>query len=1095
MIGVTSKHKMTLRLFLLLIACALLLAAFPPASVRAEERETVRVGYMLHDTYQEGGPGELKTGYGYEYLQMLRNYTGWEYEYVYASSWADQIAMLERGEIDMMLHAFRTPERMETMLFSVEPMGREANYLYTRGDHPTLVAGDINSFNGKIVGCMAGDFRQELFAQWCDMNNVVCKVEFYEDLTEMHEELADGTIDAVIGSDFTSSPFSGDWVTVLRLNEQSIYIAVRLGREDLLAEVNAAQEQILAMNPYYPDEIRRKYQDKVSTYIPPLSAAQEELLQEKGTLTLGYCSAHRPIAYTDEETGELYGVLADYLTKITEVYGIDFQLTPYRNDNELLEALTSGTVDIIAPVSYDYGMAENSGVAITNPLAQESMLALFKPNSRNETNNIFKRISVVKNSITEKDYAKHYYPDAELVEASNVNEAIHLVSSGRADCYITSSTTWSWYAEKYPDIRELRIVNLPDSNVVNMAVLTENIALVPILNMGINLLSETDVNHAIIAYADVHSKTTIFTILAEDPLLAIVVILAIVLLVGLLFVVYRLMLEQRHSRQLAAASRKTEHARREAERARQEAEAAQREAERANMAKSTFLTSMSHDIRTPMNAIVGMTTLAAKHLNNPEYVRNCLNKVNLASDHLLTLINDVLDINKIESGNLALSPNVFSIADSMMNLSNIGRHQLREKNHNFEIRIHNIKQEYLFADELRINQIFINLLSNAVKYTPSGGRITIDVKQEDVPGERNKIRLIYIIEDSGIGMSQEFQAHMYELFAMANKSARTVAGSGVGLSICKQLVDLMGGTIQCESEEGKGTKFTVKLDLEIADRAVDNLMLPAMKILLVDDDEVFLATASETLKDLGVSPDCVNSGEKAIQAVKRMDDANKAYPLIIIDWLMPERDGIETTRRIRSLVGPEVSIIVISAYGPEDIRSQALSAGANGFIHKPLFRSNAYESISEIMGLNDSCTDDVSQVHLKVKGMHLLVAEDNDLNWEIIRELLAMYGIEAKRAEHGQICLDMLAASKPGAFDGVLMDIQMPVKNGYDTTRDIRAMDRDDLRSLPIIAMTADAYTEDVLRCAEAGMNAHISKPVDMERLLDILGSLRDGAL
>ncbi len=1078
-----SGRKGHIRLLSLVCACMLLfsMTALVPSS--AAEAQTVRVGYMLHDGYQEGGPGEVKSGYGYEYLQMLRSYTGWEYEYVYADSWAEQIAMLERGEIDLMLHAFRTPERMKTMLFSVEPMGRESNYLYTRGDHPDLVAGDTLSFNGKIVGSMAGDFRQELFAQWCDMNHVTCTLRTYEDLVQMHEDLADGTIDAVIGSDFTSSPFVGDWVTVLRLNEQSIYIAVRLGREDLLEQVNEAQRQILAINPYYPDEVRQKYQNATTSYTPPLSAVQKAELEARGTLTVGYCEEHRPMAYSDAE-GQLQGLLAEYLMIMTQTYGIEFETRPFADDVELLAALKSGVVDIIAPVGYSYGMAENSGVAITNPLVEESMLALFKPYTGTDMKNIFKRIAVVRHSITEKDYAKHYYPDAELVEAATAEAAIKLVNAGRADCYITSSSSWSWFAEEYPEARELRIFNLAYSKPVNMAVLESEIALIPILNMGISLLSEADVDHAIIAHASTRKEVTWLTLIAENPLLTAVGALAILLLIGLMFVAYRLWTEKRHLKQLTIANEKIELAR-------QEAEEARREAERANMAKSTFLTSMSHDIRTPMNAIVGMTTLAAKHLNNPDYVRNCLSKVNLASDHLLTLINDVLDINKIESGNLSLTPNVFSLADSIMNLANIGRHQLREKNHHFEIRIHNIKQEHLFADELRINQVFINLLSNAVKYTPTGGHITIDVKQQEVPGERNKVRLIYEIQDTGIGMSQEFQEHMYELFAMANKTARTVAGSGVGLSICKQLVDLMGGTILCESQEGQGTKFTVTLDLPVADKVVDHLMLPPMKILLVDDDEVFLATAADTLKDLGVSPDCVSSGEKAILVVTQKRQENKDYPLIIIDWMMPGLDGIETTRRIRSLVGPEVSIIVISAYAPEDIQDQALAAGANGFIHKPFFRSNAYESISEIMGLNAGTQDTVVDSHSKVKGMRLLIAEDNDLNWEIIRELLAMYGVETTRAEHGQRCLELLLEAKPNAYDGVLMDIQMPVLNGYDTAMAIRTMERDDLRNLPIIAMTADAYTEDVLRCAETGMNGHIPKPVDMDRLLTVLSDLR----
>ncbi len=1068
-----SQFHSMMRLLSLSLVMVLILSVAAPADAQGT---TVRVGYMLHDTYQEGGPGEIKSGYGYEYLQMLRNYTGWEYEYVYAASWEEQLTLLENGEIDLMLHVFRTQERMESMLFSMDPMGREINYLYTRGDHPTLEAGSIDSLNGTTVGYMAGDFRYETYTRWCAENGVFSTMVSYTDLAAMHQDLSDGRIDAIVGSNFTSSPYPGNWVTILRLDEQAVYIAVRLGREDLLQQVNAAQSQILSINPDYPDEVRSKYQDVVSTYVPQLTQEQKQELEKRGTLVIGYCDQHRPISYTDSATGALQGVLADYLTAMTQTYGISFAPVAFGSDIALLNALMDGTVDIIAPVGYTYGMAENSGVSVTNPITEESMLALFKPYAGTEMKDIFKRIVVLEDSVTEKDYARHYYPNAELVIASSVESAIRLVDSGRADCYVVSSSAWSWYAGEYPEIQELQVLNLPNSNAINMAVRTADVALVPILNRGINLLSKSDVSHAIIAHSDAREELTWLAVMRENPITTAVGILAVVLFMSLVFLLNRLRTEKKYLNRLKAANEKAEKAR--------------QDAERANLAKSTFLTSMSHDIRTPMNAIIGMTTLASKHINNPEYVRNCLAKVTLASDHLLTLINDVLDINKIESGNLSLSPNVFSLADSIMNLANIGRHQLQDKNHRFELRVHNVAQEYLFADELRINQVFINLLSNAVKYTPANGRITIDIKQEPIPGQKEKIRLIYVIEDTGIGMSQEFQEHMYDLFAMANRNTRTVTGSGVGLAICKQLIDLMEGTIQCDSQIDKGTKFTVTLELPVADRVMDNLVLPPMKLLLVDDDHVFLATAADTLQELGLSPDCVDSGEKAVAVVKQRHQEGKDYPLIIIDWQMPEMDGIETTRRIRAQVGEDVSIIIISAYAPEDIRDKAMAAGANGFINKPFFRSNVYQSISSILGQNQQQEEIHANPYKKLRGMRLLIAEDNDLNWEIIRELLSMYGIAADRAANGQICLDMLEAAKPRTYQGVLMDIQMPVMNGYEAARSIRSMTRSDLHSMPIIAMTADAYTEDVMRCAEVGMNGHLPKPIDLEKLLDTLNKL-----
>ncbi len=326
---------------------------------------------------------------------------------------------------------------------------------------------------------------------------------------------------------------------------------------------------------------------------------------------------------------------------------------------------------------------------------------------------------------------------------------------------------------------------------------------------------------------------------------------------------------------------------------------------------------------------------------------------------------------------------------------------------------------------------------------------------------------------------------------MANRNNGKIIGSGVGLSICKQLVDLMEGEITCESEVNKGTKFKVVLELLVADKVVEQVMLPEMKILLVDDDDIFLDTASETLREIGLIPDTVNSGEKAVALVREKNQSGSDYPLIIIDWRMPEMDGIETTREVRKIVGNDVSIIIISAYAPEDVREMAIEAGANGFITKPFFRSFAYQSIGEVLGITDDNPEDITDTYKKVAGMNVLVAEDNDLNFEIARELLNMYGVSSKRAENGKICLEILENAQLNEFDAVLMDIQMPVMNGYDAARAIRTNDNHDIQSIPIIAMTADAYTEDVIKCVESGMNAHIAKPIDMERLLEVLGNLR----
>ncbi len=1061
----------------LAVVLAVCMVLTPMWEVNAQENEkkVVRVGYYLHKTYQEGGYGELKSGYGYEYLQMLRNYTGWEYEYVYASSWDEQVKMLENGEVDLILHAFKTEARMETMLFSVEPMGREMNYLYTRVGHPELSYGDIESINNKKIGCMAGDFRYDIFSEWCIHNEIICSIKTYEDMIIMHEELSDGTIDAIIGSDFTASSYEGDWLTIQRLGDEPIYIAVAQGREDLLEEVNAAQNEILSMNPYYPEEVRQKYQEVNYTHFWELTDEQKEALQERGFLKLGYCDGRRPIAYMDKKTGELQGLLEDYLEAMQANYDIHFEISVYEDDESLLEALQVGKVDIIAPVGYEFGLAEQRNISLSNPMTEEVMIALYKGTKGTETKDILDRVSVVKSSLTGEGYVEYFYPDTEIIYADSVEEAVKLVESGDVDSFVTRSNSFSEYAKEYAGISELQMLNLTNTNSINMAVRAEDVELIPILNKGISLLTDADISHATIAYTEGSEDVTLWTLMQDNPLATAAIIFSILLLLVLIFVVYRLVTEHHHATKLKEA--------------RDEAEKAKKEAEYANQAKSAFLTSMSHDIRTPMNAIVGMTTLATKHMDDREYVQNCLSKVTMASNHLLTLINDVLDINKIESGNLSLNIKVFSLADCIMNLVNICRPQINEKNHNFEIRIHGVSTEHVFSDELRINQIYINILSNAIKYTPVGGHITLDIKAEKIKGISDRILLHYIVEDDGVGMTEEFQSKMYEVFAMEKDTARQYGGSGVGLAICKNLVDLMGGTIECESEIGKGTKFSVTLDLPIAEKLADHRVLPQMRLLLVDDDKIFLATATDTLKELGISPDCVDNGQDAVTLVSKMHSRGSDYPVIIIDWRMPEMNGIETTKAIRKIVGPDVSIIIISSYDLTDVKEAALEAGANGFISKPFFRSTVYDSLSDILGFERQVA--VAETNeIELTGLNILVAEDNDFNWEIAKEFLAMSEITATRAENGKICLDILEKSQEGEYDLVLMDVQMPEMNGYEATKVIRNHTRRDISNIPIIAMTADAFSEDVVHCIEVGMNAHMAKPLSLEKFIEVIARI-----
>jgi len=523
----------------------------------------------------------------------------------------------------------------------------------------------------------------------------------------------------------------------------------------------------------------------------------------------------------------------------------------------------------------------------------------------------------------------------------------------------------------------------------------------------------------------------------------------------------------------------------------QKLHAAAREAAFANQAKTDFLSTMSHDIRTPMNAIIGLTTIAKKNLEDTESVRENLQKITLASNHLLTLINDILDISKVESGKLILSPQTFSIVEAVENLVNISQPMIKEKNIEFHFRISRMEKEYLYADKLRLNQIYINILSNAIKYTEPGGHVSVDMR-EDESKKPGCVQLTYIVSDSGIGMSPEYMANMYQPFSRQTDSrVNSIQGTGLGLAITKQMVDLMNGTINCQSEPGKGTTFTVILDIPIAERQREDMVLEPMDVLIVDDDPILLETAADTLKSLGVTADCAESASKALEMISHRHETEQDYSIVILDWKMPDIDGIEMTRRIRSTVSPDIPILLISAYDRTDIEGAAKKSGANAFISKPLFRSTLYDTINDVLGTGAKSAEpenDYSDLH----GMNILIAEDFDVNWEVISALLEMYGINTERAENGRICVEKIKSAAEGSYDLIFMDIQMPEMNGLDATKNIRALDDPWASSIPIIAMTADAFSENVTECLNAGMNGHISKPVDIKLVIKEIHRIKE---
>ena len=519
----------------------------------------------------------------------------------------------------------------------------------------------------------------------------------------------------------------------------------------------------------------------------------------------------------------------------------------------------------------------------------------------------------------------------------------------------------------------------------------------------------------------------------------------------------------------------------------QEVEESRQIALQATKAKSEFLSNMSHDIRTPMNAIVGMTAIATAHIDDKEQVQNCLKKISLSGRHLLGLINDVLDMSKIESGKMTLSMDQISLPEVVEGIVGIVQSQVHGKNQSFNVHVDNIEVESVYCDSVRLNQVLLNLLSNAVKYTQEGGSISLSLYEEVSPKGDNYIRVHIKVGDNGIGMDEEFQQKIFDSYSRAdNKRVHKTEGAGLGMAITKYIVDAMEGTIQVESKLGQGTKFNLILDLEKAEIEEMDMILPAWKMLVVDDDEMLCKTTVEALKDIGVTADWTLSGEKAIALVEQHHKKEDDYQIILLDWKLPGMNGIQVAREIRRSLGHNVPILLISAYDWSEFEAEAREAGVDGFISKPLFKSTLYYGLQKYMGVEESAEEQDKQ-HMDLSGRRILVAEDNDLNWEVLNELLSDAGMKLEWAENGQICVDMFAQSDQGYYDAILMDVRMPVMNGHEATTAIRALERADAQSVPIIAMTADAFSEDVQKCLDCGMNAHTAKPINLEEVLFLL--------
>lgn len=921
-----------------LLSLLLLLSAVLPVKAAAETApvKVVRVG-SFEDTFNYCNEKGARKGYGYELLQTLSGYTGWQFEYV-TCDWSDCFEKLENGEIDIMGGISYTEDRAEEMLFSDEPMGEEKYYLYADLSRADISASNFKTLNGKKVGVLMGTEPEVMLTEWEKKYGIKTQHVNISNNEDVQQKLANHEIDCFVSLEESLWAELGI-STITRVGKSSIYYVLNKDRSDLKEELDNAMRALDEEAPFYTADLCKKYFSL--DYKPILTGEEKAWLRKHGAIRMGFLTSDSGVSTFDPATGEITGTITDYIQFAADCLGnqkLEFQLVGYDDKEAELNALKSGEIDMIFHFDQSPNLAEEYRVARTNTTWTANMMVVT--NQQLFTENKVNRVAVPQNKISLTRYIAFYYPQWEIVDCDTQEDAIKLVKDGQADCFIIGVSSEA----KYSKIYGFYSVPLPNPANSCFAVNSGNRSLLSILNKTIKAMPANMLTSSLAMHKSSLRKVTLSEFIKDN--------FVMVLLVGSIAVAVILLTIL----QLLRKARKAEAAARKAADDTQELNAklqvAVENAESANRAKSTFLFNMSHDIRTPMNVIIGYADLASRHSDDPAKLKKYMENIQVCGQNLLMLLNNVLDLARIENDKTEMEYSVSDIDKDFRNCIAMFRNLADSKGQTLMVTTQ-LLHPYIYADIPHLTEVCTNLVSNAVKYTGAGGTIRCDVTQK--PGEKESwCNMVITVADNGIGMSQEFQKHIFEPFERERTSTVSkVEGSGIGMGIVKKLVGLMGGTVEVESRIGVGSTFTVTIPCRIA-------------------------------------------SEDEIQAKR------------------------ET--------------------GPSD--------------QKSLF------------------------------GVKILLAEDNDLNAEIAVELLQEEGCTVDRAKDGVECVDMLEKAANGTYQLILMDIQMPVMNGYDTTKKIRRMDDPQKADIPIIAMTANAFSEDKQAALDAGMNDHIAKPINMNVLV-----------
>ena len=924
-----------------MLCLLLLLSALFPVKAAAETvpAKVVRVG-SFEDTFNYVNEKGIRKGYGYELLQTLSGYTGWQLEYV-TCDWSDCFEKLKNGEIDIMGDISYTEDRTEEMLFSDEPMGEEKDYLYADLSREDITASDFKTLNGKKIGVLMGTEPEVMLTEWEEKYDLKTQHVNIANNEDAKQKLANHEIDCFVSMEesfWTELGIS----TITRVGSSDIYYAINKDRADIKEELDNAMRALEDADPFYTADLYKRYFSM--DYTPILTGEEKAWLKKHGAIRMGFLTGDSGVSVYDPSTGELTGTITDYIRFAKDCLGnqeLEFQMVGYDSQKAELDALKSGEIDMVFHFDQSPNLAEEYRVACTNTTWTSNMMAVTNKEHFNETQ--ANRVAVPQNKLSLTRYLAVYYPQWEIVDCAAQEDAARLVKDGQADCFVTGVSSQENYSKKY----DFYSVPLPNPAKSCFAVNSGNGILLSILNKTIKAMPANMLTGALAMYKSAARKVTLSEFIRDNFFM--VLLVSSIFVAVILLAILKLL---RKARKAEAAARKAAN---DTQELNAKLQIAAEKAESANRAKSTFLFNMSHDIRTPMNAIIGYADLASRHSDDPVKLKKYMENIQVCGQNLLMLLNNVLDLARIENDKTEMEYSVSDVEKDFRNCIAMFRNQADSKGQTLTVTTQ-LPYPYIYADIPHLTEVCTNLVSNAVKYTGAGGTIRCGVTQK--PGEKEGwCDTVVTVADNGIGMSQEFQKHIFEPFERERTSTVSkVEGSGIGMGIVKKLVGLMGGTVEVESKIGVGSTFTVTIPCRIA-------------------------------------------SEEEAQAKRAADPADR-------------------------------------------------------------------ESL---------------------RGTRILLTEDNDLNAEIATELLQEEGCTVDRAKDGVECVDMLEKAANGTYQLILMDVQMPVMNGYDATKKIRRMDDPQKANIPIVAMTANAFSEDKQVALDAGMNDHIAKPINMSVLVPTL--------